>query len=390
MVKPLDEITESVITKLHEGLHSLGCLEPTVEPRVSTHIPEIIAFIEELIKNGYAYVSSGNVLFSAHKYDAYGKLSNRKIDEMIEGSRIEVEDYKRHPMDFVLWKPTKPDEKKLAGDGVAFDSPWGFGRPGWHIECSAMSMKHLGKSFDVHGGGVDLLFPHHENEIAQSRCYGADVDFAKYWIHNGMLTVDGRKMSKSLGNIIKLSDIDDPMALRYFYLTVHYRKPIDFTYSHFENAKKSLDFFEKVLYENITDLSIDDGSAMEVISPLMHDMNTPLFFANMRGYANEISSKQCILSATKLKFALEMLGVDLQARAEYREVAKVISHIDEASGISIEYPEHTEDDILAMLEERASARFKRDWKKADDIRFTLKDKGYDVQDGKGKMTASLL
>ena len=227
----------------HEDMSSLNCISPTFEPRATEHITEMIQIIESLIEKGNAYVAEGHVLFNVSSYSKYGELSKRTVEEMIAGARVEVAPYKTHPADFVLWKPAKESEH-------SFDSPWGRGRPGWHIECSAMSQKYLGEEFDIHGGGADLIFPHHENEIAQSKCAFPDKSFARYWLHNGFLTVDAEKMSKSLGNFKTVREvldegIEEP-AIRYLYITTHYRKPLDFSQKALEDAKKAISRFREI------------------------------------------------------------------------------------------------------------------------------------------------
>ena len=222
----------------NSDMKALNVLDPTIQPKATEHILEMIVMIEQLIKNGNAYVSEGHVLFDVSTYDKYGELSNRNLDEMIAGSRVEVASYKTDPLDFVLWKPADLDDDVSS----VFESPWGKGRPGWHIECSAMSSKYLGVDFDIHGGGADLQFPHHENEIAQSRCANAQSHFAKYWIHNGFLTVDGEKMSKSLKNFITVRDLLDKkipgVVIRYLLLSSHYHKPLDFNQKAPDDAQK--------------------------------------------------------------------------------------------------------------------------------------------------------
>ena len=212
-------LANAMIDSFHRDCKYLNCLEPNHEPRVTQEIPEIIAMVQRIIDNGHAYVKDGNVMFSVESFEEYGRLSNRKIETNKQNARIGVKDYKENQDDFLLWKKTE--------EGIAWDSPWGKGRPGWHIECSAMSHKYLGKAFDIHGGGVDLKFPHHENEIAQSRCADKDCQFAKYWVHNGFLMIEGQKMSKSLGNFITISDVKEEgvngSALRLALLSTHYR-----------------------------------------------------------------------------------------------------------------------------------------------------------------------
>ncbi|MDQ6974825.1 MAG: cysteine--tRNA ligase, partial [Mariprofundaceae bacterium] len=221
----IQTLTDAMITAFHEDMDALGCLRPNLEPRATTHMPAMIAMIESLIERGCAYVSdSGDVLYSVRSFDAYGTLSGKNIDDLASGSRVDVDDTKRDPLDFVLWKQAKAGEP-------SWSSPWGEGRPGWHIECSAMSCEHLGKTFDIHGGGMDLKFPHHENEIAQA-CAANDGEFARYWLHNGFVNINAEKMSKSLGNFFTIREVMEqyhPEVLRMFVLGTHYRSPLDFS-----------------------------------------------------------------------------------------------------------------------------------------------------------------
>ena len=234
----ISELTNETIKNFHKDAHALGNLKPDFEPKATDHISEMIEMIETLISNGFAYVSSGNVLFAVEKYNNYGALSGRSLDEMISGSRVEVAEYKKNPGDFILWKPSS---EKLPG----WNSPWGRGRPGWHIECSAMSKKYLGTQFDIHAGGLDLIFPHHENEIAQSCCANNSDIMANYWLHNGYVTADGEKMSKSLGNFATINNLllnFRGEAIRYALMQAQYRAPLSF-------SKKSLD---AVSYTHLT------------------------------------------------------------------------------------------------------------------------------------------
>jgi cysteinyl-tRNA synthetase len=270
---PLNEairkVTESTDRQFHEDVAALGCLPPSAEPRATEHIAEMRALIERLINSGNAYVEQDHVLFSVATMPDYGKLARRSLDEMIAGARVEVAPYKRAPMDFVLWKPSKPGEP-------SWPSPAGIktpGRPGWHIECSAMSWKHLGETFDIHGGGIDLVFPHHENEIAQSRCAFHTPMMANYWMHNGFLQVEGEKMAKSLGNFVTIRDLlkDWPgEVLRFQMLMTHYRQPIDWTSNRTEEAAVALDRFRQLT------TGVDTSSmSRRVLAAIEDDLNTP-------------------------------------------------------------------------------------------------------------------
>ena len=242
--RPIAAITEETTRWYHEDMGALGVLAPTHEPRATAYVPQMVAMIETLVARGHAYVAEGHVLFAVASYPDYGKFAHRSLDEMQAGARVEVAPYKRDPMDFVLWKPSP--------EGVpGWESPWGRGRPGWHIECSAMSEALLGRSFDIHGGGIDLVFPHHENEIAQSRCAHPEAEFARVWMHNGFLQVEGEKMSKSLGNFFTVRDLLDRgvpgEVMRMVLLSTHYRQPLDWTEAKVHEATVLLTLWEKLL-----------------------------------------------------------------------------------------------------------------------------------------------
>src|SRR5689334_17902926 len=294
---PLNEairkVTEKTDRQFHEDVAALGCLPPTVEPRATEHIAEMHVLIERLVQSGNAYVAEDNVLFSVPSMPDYGRLSKRPLDEMIADARVDVAPYKHNPMDFVLWKPSKPGEP-------AWPSPCGIaapGRPGWHIECSAMSWKHLGETFDIHGGGIDLVFPHHENEIAQSRCGFHTPVMANYWMHNGFLQVEGEKMSKSLGNFITISELlrSDNFGgrawsgdvLRLAMLQTHYRQPIDWTVNGLELAFHTLDDWFRAAAPG------GNGPPNQgVIDALVDDLNTPRMIAELHAVRKQISQPQ--------------------------------------------------------------------------------------------------
>jgi cysteinyl-tRNA synthetase len=286
--EPIDVITQRTTDAYHADMDALGALQPDVEPRATKHIAEMIALIKALIDKNHAYEAEGHVLFSVPSMAEYGLLSRHNRDELIAGARIDVAPYKRDPADFVLWKPSTPD---MPG----WDSPWGRGRPGWHIECSAMADKHLGQTFDIHGGGLDLVFPHHENEIAQSRCAHGTAIMAQYWMHNGYLTVNGVKMSKSLGNFFTVRDLlaEAPgEALRYFLLTGHYRAPLDFTKQGLVEAKAALDRLYMALRQAQSypahPQGADEGRAM-IIEKLSDDLNTSAALAELHQVASNLN-----------------------------------------------------------------------------------------------------
>jgi cysteinyl-tRNA synthetase len=266
-------VTARTTADYHRDMAALGNLPPDQEPRATGHIAEMIALIQRLIANGNAYEAERHILFSVPSYGGYGKLSNRDPEEMLAGARIDVAPYKRSESDFVLWKPSD-------GDMPGWHSPWGFGRPGWHIECSAMAWRHLGEEFDIHGGGNDLIFPHHENELAQSVCAFPGTHFAKLWMHNGMLLVDGQKMSKSLGNFFTLRDILDRgpwvgEAFRLLLLKTHYRAPMDFSFAALDEARRELDRFYRA-HERAGEPAAIACLPQLVVDALADDLNTPL------------------------------------------------------------------------------------------------------------------
>jgi cysteinyl-tRNA synthetase len=264
---PIDRLTKETTDAYHEDMDALGALRPDVEPRATEHIPQMIAMIQCLIERGNAYVADGHVLFKVTSMADYGRLANRDRREMIAGARVEVAPYKEDPADFVLWKPSDADQP-------GWDSPWGRGRPGWHIECSAMSETHLGESFDIHGGGLDLIFPHHENEIAQSTCAHGGKIFARYWVHNGYLTVNGEKMSKSLGNFFTVRDLLDQApgeAIRFYMMGTHYRQPLDWTLDGLCSARAGLDRFYGAL-RDVSDIEAGPDDALpETVRDALED-----------------------------------------------------------------------------------------------------------------------
>ena len=377
---PIDQITNGFADAFLDDMARLGEAPPDVNPRATAHIPQIIAMCERLIASGNAYAAEGHVLFDVPSYAAYGKLSGRSIDEMIAGSRIEVAPYKKNPADFVLWKPSTPD---LPG----WDSPWGRGRPGWHIECSAMAEAHLGETIDIHAGGNDLMFPHHENEIAQSTCAHDGRVFARYWLHNGMLTFNGRKMSKSLGNVMLLHELlqkHPPEVLRYLLLKAHYRQPLDWSDSALAQARATLDGW----YGALRDLADVDVDATHVRTPddieaaLLDDLNTPQALAAISQLATfarrQTSAEQKKLAKAALLGGGAMLGL-LQQDPE--------AWFKQGVGISAEGMESCADaapdaeEIDGLLAQRDAARKARNFAEADRIRDALAAKGIAIEDG---------
>lgn len=347
------EISRKFEEYYNQDLKDIGCELPTEQPRATENIAQMIAMIESLIEKGFAYEVEGHVLFEIAKCAEYGKLSGRSRDEMIAGARVEVAPFKRDPADFVLWKPTKTGDEE-----AGFESPWGHGRPGWHIECSAMSKRFLGETFDIHGGGADLTFPHHENEIAQSECANGS-DFAKYWVHNGFLMVNGEKMSKSLGNFKTVRELLDEgidgNVIRFAYLTTHYKKPLDFSDKLISDAKNTLDKFAEVF-----ELSKNVELPTDVQKMLEDDLNTPQVIAKCHEYYK--AAKNSDQDAAKsLSAVLSYLGFDLSNFAKDIEVP---SEID------------------ALRIERDNAKKEKNWVKADEIRDSLKAQGWLVEDNK--------
>ena len=366
---PIEVISSRYAEAYHQDMAALGVGRPTVEPRATDHIGEIIAMIERLIDNDSAYEAEGHVLFNVERFPDYGQLSRRDKREMIAGARVEVAPYKRSPGDFVLWKPSSEAQP-------GWDSPWGRGRPGWHIECSAMSAAHLGEVIDIHAGGQDLVFPHHENEIAQSRCAHGTETFARYWLHNGFVTVEKRKMSKSLGNTLivhELLKLWPGEALRYVLLSAHYRQPLDWSEKVLEQACSTLDRLYGLLRDHdigaLTDAAAEPDEA--VIAALEDDLNTPTALAALNGLAREMSgadaADQPRLAATLIASA-EALGLLQQHPADWFVQRQGETDLNEA-------------DILAAIDQRNQARQARDFARADRIRDELAKRGILIKDG---------
>jgi cysteinyl-tRNA synthetase len=375
---PLNEairtVTEKTEKQYHEDVAALGCLSPTVEPRATEHIAEMRDLIGRLVASGHAYVAEEHVLFSVSSMPDYGRLAKRSPDEMVAGARVEVAPYKRDPMDFVLWKPSKPGEP-------AWPSPAGIktpGRPGWHIECSAMSWKYLGETFDIHGGGIDLVFPHHENEIAQSRCAFHTPVMANTWVHNGFLQVEGRKMAKSEGNFITIRDLlaDWPgEVLRLNMLRTHYRQPIDWTVKGLEESQKILDDWHHVLgdMEIPTNVMPDD----EVVGSICDDLNTPSVLTRLHVLANEIRGPASGFRATELKRTLKasgaILGILGQTEGEYLRSHPHRNLVDETQ-------------VKKLIDARAHARKIKNFQQADSIRDQIGAMGVEIEDHKDGTT----
>lgn len=363
--KPIREITEQTFNWYIEDMKKLGNLEPDFRPRATEYINEMIELVKLLLANGHAYEVNKHVLFDVDSMPDYGFLSGRSMKEMLAGARIEVADYKKNPADFVLWKPSDADQP-------GWESPWGYGRPGWHLECSAMSAKLLGNDFDIHGGGSDLIFPHHENECAQSCCAHKGSRFARYWVHSGMLMVDGVKMSKSLGNFYILDDIlakYPAEALRLLFLSTHYHQPFNFTFEGMQNAKQTLDKFYNALLKN-KDVRVEEVAPdNRVVEALADDLNTPLALTYLHENVNNLNKAES--EEDKVKYKSELLANAYMLGLLYQDAE---TWFKGGAG---------EDDaeIEAKIQARAEAKKNKDWATADKIRNELKEAGIVLEDG---------
>ena len=356
----ISDLTENVIQSFNEDCNYLNCETPTHQPKATEHIDLMIEMISQLIKKGFAYENNKHIYFEVKKFDDYGKLSNKKLEDLIAGSRIEVSDNKKSSEDFVLWKPSLDDEP-------SWDSPWGKGRPGWHLECSAMSKKFLGNEFDIHGGGIDLIFPHHENEIAQSRCANDTKVFANYWLHNAFITMSNEKMAKSQGNILKIKDFRDKVSgqvLRLALISAHYKQPLDWNDKLLTDCQNTIDKWYNVYLPSNKDL--DD----ELLKPLYDDINTPGYIANLHQLFDKANKgndedKQIFNSACNF------IGLLQETKEQWLSYKKAKTDI-------------TEDEIKNKIDLRNKARADKDYKEADNIRDYLLDKGVLIEDKDGK------
>ncbi|MPY74286.1 MAG: cysteine--tRNA ligase [Alphaproteobacteria bacterium] len=360
-------LTERTARQFHADVAALGALEPDVEPRATDHIQEMIAIIVELLDKGYAYHEDGHVLFHVPSMPKYGALSGHSRDELIAGARVEVAPYKRDPADFVLWKPS---ETSLPG----WNSPWGRGRPGWHIECSAMSMKYLGQSFDIHGGGRDLIFPHHENELAQSRCAHPGSQYAKYWMHNGYLMAEGEKMSKSLGNFYTINELLQEFpgeAIRLALLQTHYRQPLDFTKESLRQAKHTLDRFYAAL-RGVADIAPGDAKADDVMAALLDDINTPLALSALHAALGDLNKAGTDAEKARLK-AILLDGGEVMGLLQQDPEAWLRWQPTGGAGLS-------DGEIESLIARRAAARKAKDFGEADRVRAVLSENGVILED----------
>ena len=354
------ELTEKVTKSFFEDCKFLNCENPTHQPKATEHIDLMIEMINVLIKKGFAYENKKHVYFEVKKFSDYGKLSNKNLEDLVAGSRVEISENKKNSEDFVLWKPSNNDEP-------AWDSPWGKGRPGWHLECSAMSKKFLGNEFDIHGGGIDLIFPHHENEIAQSRCANDTKVFANYWIHNAFITMSNEKMAKSQGNILKIKDFRNKISgqiIRLALMSAHYKQPLDWNDKLLSDCESTLDKWYKVYSSNLKSIKISD----EILKPLYEDLNTPGYIANLHKLFEKASKGENIdLFVSACKF----IGLMNETSEQWNEFKK--------KRVSI-----TESEIKNMLSLRDKARENKNYKEADRIRDELLDKGVLIEDKDGK------
>ena len=358
------ELTKRIIKNFHEDCAYLVCQKPLFEPKATENISLMIEMINKLIRDGYAYLSNQHIYFEVKKFKDYGKLSNKNLDELIAGSRVEVSENKRNPEDFVLWKPSKDKEP-------FWESPWGKGRPGWHLECSVMSKKYLGDKFDIHGGGRDLIFPHHENEIAQSRCANENEAFANYWVHNAFITVSNEKMAKSQGNILRISDFKNNVSgqvLRLALMTTHYKQPLDWNEKLIDQCQNTINKW----YESYVELKKPVLIPDDYLNPLYDDLNTPGYITNLhklfeKSQKGDLKDKEIFTSACNFVGLLE------SNKKEWMDFKKNKSLLSEK-------------EILLKINERNKAREDKKYKLADQIRNELLDKGVLIEDTDGKTT----
>ena len=356
----INELTETITKSFHEDCKYLNCLNPTFEPKATEHIKEMIRMVSKLLKNNHAYENKKHVYFSVSSFKKYGRLSKKNSEELIAGSRVEISKYKKDPLDFVLWKPSDDNDP-------GWDSPWGRGRPGWHLECSVMSEKFLGKQFDIHGGGLDLVFPHHENEIAQSCCANKTDNFANYWLHNGFVTFDKEKMSKSIGNIVTINKLKKNVngeVVRFALLSSHYKQPLDWNEKLIKESQNTLDKwysqYDKIYPEELKE---------DVLKPLLEDLNTPEYIAKLHSLYEE-SSKGIKTSKIKFLLACQQIGL-LEDKQSWDDFKKSKVKVDESF-------------INKKIKDRNDARKKGNYKLADILRKELEDNGVIIEDKQDK------
>ncbi|WP_094607448.1 Cysteine--tRNA ligase [Sporomusa silvacetica DSM 10669] len=384
-----DVIANRYIASYFEVMDKLNIRHAHVYPKVSQHIPEIVTMVKTLIDKGFAYETGGDVYYSVEAFQGYGKLSGRNLEDMKAGARVDVDERKKHPMDFALWKSAKPGEP-------SWESPWGQGRPGWHIECSVMSYKYLGASFDFHGGGSDLVFPHHENEIAQSEAFTGIEPFVRYWLHNGFITINEEKMSKSLGNFFLVIDILEhfrPEILRFFILSTHYRSPLDFSDERLQEAARSLERL-KTAEANLRQLKTlpaanggEESAALsqaaaqataEFKAAMDDDFNTALAIGTMFGLAKEINIYHSKVTGGKAEADADVLQ---QADKAYGQMAEVLGILNDTDAVTQDANAELVNELMnIIIEIRQEARKKKDWTTADQIRDKLAANGIVLED----------
>ena len=354
----ITELTNKITKIFHDDCNYLNCEVPSHEPKATENISLMIEMISKLINNNNAYESNQHIYFDVNKFKDYGKLSNKNLDELISGARVEVSENKKNPADFVLWKPSSENEP-------SWDSPWGKGRPGWHLECSVMSKKFLGDKFDIHGGGIDLIFPHHENEIAQSRCANENETFANYWVHNGFITISSEKMSKSQGNVLTIDDLKNKVngqVIRLALISAHYKQPLDWNEKLLSESEKTINKW----YESYTELKKQVLIPQEYLSPLYDDLNTPGYIANLhklfeKSQKGSAKDKEIFVSACNF---IGLLNEDKKIWEKFKQSKSKIS----------------KEEIEKKIEERNIARKNKDYNAADNIRDELLDKGVLIED----------
>ena len=354
------ELTDKITKSFLDDCKYLNCENPTHQPKATEHIDLMIKMINELIAKGFAYENNKHVYFEVKKFSDYGKLSNKKLEDLIAGSRVDISENKKNSEDFVLWKPSNNDEP-------FWKSPWGNGRPGWHLECSAMSKKFLGNEFDIHGGGIDLIFPHHENEIAQSRCANDTKVFANYWVHNAFITMSNEKMAKSQGNILKIKNFRNKISgqvIRLALMSTHYKQPLDWNDKLIDECQNTLDKWYRIYSPDIKPVPVKE----EILKPLYEDLNTPGYIANLHKLyeeANKGDNKELFISACKF---IGLFNEDQKQWQKYKQDKVSISEVE----------------INKKINLRDKARENKDYKEADRIRDELSDKGVLIEDKDGK------
>jgi cysteinyl-tRNA synthetase len=382
----IQDLTQKILGFFYEDINALNVLKPTFEPKVTENIPEIIQIIQKLIENNNAYIERGHVLFDVSSCKDYGKLSNRKIDELISGVRIEIADYKKNPLDFVLWKPSSPNDDISS----VFQSPWGDGRPGWHIECSAMSFKFLGENFDIHGGGADLQFPHHENEIAQSCSAHRGSNYASYWIHNGFLTVDGEKMSKSLKNFITVNDLIKNgvygSTIRLMLLSSHYRKPFDFNQKALQDSQKTLEKFHEIFDEEIPENQSNKPSP-EILDFLADDLNFSKVLAFLHSQLKSLKDNKNPQKIIEFIGNLKFLGIfdkkfikNNLYKVNFNQENELLKN---NANIDVNF-------IESQIALRQKYKIEKNFIKADEIRTKLSEIGVSIEDKPNNKTIFII